>query len=176
YRKKIIIGKHFSANSTHRLKQIVAHEVGCHVQRAMSDRRRSFLAQFDDNDEGLAIVLEQLFASRFMYKRVLRYFAIALAIGVDGKKRDFCDVYEILWRTMRVISGNSPKDSKIQAFYETARAFRGGIPSEPGMAYLKDKVYLESNLIIWEKLEERLLDSDEFRRLFLGHNNVLVRR
>jgi hypothetical protein len=174
YRRKIIIGRHFKPTSTIRFKQIVAHEVGCHALRAMTDSESGIHAGFDENDEGLAIVVEQLFAKRFMYKRAARYLAVGLAIGIDGKKRNFCEVYDILWRVM-YITGGDKEQAKEQAFYETARTFRGGITSVPGMAYIKDKIYLESNLLIWEKLEEQQLDIKAFKGLFKGHNSILAK-
>jgi hypothetical protein len=175
YKKKVIIGDRFHPRSSVRLKQVVAHEVGCHVQRALTDRQAWHYARFDENDEGLAILLEQLFAKRFMYKRVLRYLAISLATGVDGKKRNFCEVYEILWRAAYIIGGNGPKTAKQQAFYETARAFRGGLPNVAGAAYIKDKIYLEGNIIVWEKLEAERLGLINFKRLFRGHNNKIAK-
>lgn len=172
YSKKILVGKDFQPTDSLRFKQIVAHEVGCHVQRAMADHDDGAQPEFDESDEGLAIVMEQLLASRFMYKRIIRYLAICLAVGMDGKKRNFSEVYEILWRVTYIISADK-RHAKEQAFYETARAFRGGMPSVSGMVYIKDKIYLESNLIVWEKLEEKLLNKTEFRRLFRGQGSRL---
>lgn len=165
YRKRIIVGSHFKPLSTLRLKQVVVHEVGGHVQSAL-DNQRTHMPLFDESDEGLAVMLEQLLSSRFINKRVLRYMAISLAVGVDGKKRDFCEVYDVLWRAAYIVGGNHQAKAKKQAFYETARAFRGGLPSVPGAAYLKDKVYLEGNLLVWRQLEDKLLSLKDFRSLF----------
>lgn len=175
YSKTIIIGNQFHPRSTLRLKQIIAHEVGCHVQRALTDRQAKKFARLDENDEGLAVMLEQLFADRFMHKRALRYLGIALATGADGRKRNFVEVYDILWRAAYIINGSSPAQAKEQAFYETARAFRGGLPNVAGMVYIKDKIYLEGNIMIWQKLQDHLLDLPAFRRLFRGHNNKLAK-
>jgi hypothetical protein len=174
YSKKVLVGRDFQPTSSLRFKQIVAHEVGCHVQRAITDQHAGSQAEFDEDDEGLAIMLEQLLAARFMYKRALRYLAICLAVGLDGQKRDFCEVYDILWRATYIVSGDK-KRAKEQAFYETARAFRGGIPSVAGLVYIKDKIYLESNLLVWEKLEEQQLDKAEFRGLFRSHDSQLAK-
>lgn len=171
YRKKLVVGEHFHPSSTPRFKQIVAHEVGCHIQRAINDTNPKSHAQFEENDEGLAVMLEQLLTSRFTHKRILRYLAICLAIGVDGKPRNFSEVYDILWRAAYIISGDKKRGKK-QAFYEAARAFRGGIPSVAGMVYIKDKIYLESNLLVWEKMEQKLLGINSFRNIFRGHSRV----
>ena len=174
YRQKVIIGSHYQPSSTPRLKQVVAHEIGAHVQRAISDTAGKKLASFDENDEGLAVVVEQLYGHKFSYKRAQRYLAVCLAVGADGQKRNFSEVYDILWRAFYIASGDK-KGAKKRAFYETARAFRGGIPAVPGMVYIKDKIYLEGNLIVWEKLEENLLGQREFRQLFKGHNDKVAK-
>lgn len=163
YRRKIIISNNFHPSSTYRFKQIVAHEVGCHVQRALPANLVD--ANFEENDEGLAILLEQLLGPRYMLKRALRYFAIGLAIGVDGKPRDFCEVYDILWRAV-YITNQDKRLAQKQAFYETARVFRGGLPAVAGIAYIKDKIYLESNLALWRKLEDNKLSVNQFKKLF----------
>lgn len=167
YRRKIMIGRYFHPTSTFRFKQIIAHEVGCHVQRSLMIGSDNHPDRLDEHDEGLAIMLEQLFGPRFMHKRAIRYFAVGLAVGADGQRRDFCEVYDILWRAI-YITNQDRKLAKKQAFFETARAFRGGLPNVAGMAFLKDKIYLESNLAVWRKLEENLLDVEAFRRLFKG--------
>ena len=172
YGKKIMVGIDFRPTSSLRLKQIAAHEVGCHVQRAITNYHANVQTLFDENEEGLALVLEQLLGSRFTYKRVLRYFAIGLAVGFDGKKRNFSEVYEILWRSAYILHGNK-KRAKEQAFYETARAFRGGLPSVPGLVYIKDKIYLESNLKVWQQLQEKQLNKTQFHSLFRAPNSVL---
>jgi hypothetical protein len=128
-------------------------------------------AGFDESDEGLALVLEQLFSARFMYKRTIRYLAVCLGYGVDGVWRNFRQVHEILWRAM-VILGNAPEVAKERAFYETVRAFRGGLPDVAGMAYIKDKIYLEENLLVWRQLEKRMLSPEEFTKLFQGRDTI----
>jgi hypothetical protein len=172
HRREVMISNQLSPRTPNRLKQMVAHEIGCHVQRGLSDARQNMTTGFGEHDEGLAIVLEQLLASRFVYKRATRYLAVCLGLGIDGTQRNFRQVYEIIWRTM-VIRGASKKEAKERAFYECARVFRGGLPMVPGMVYIKDKVYLESNLLVWQNLAERPLEPEDFHRLFIGHDTML---
>ncbi len=160
-RRIVMVGSHFHPKSSLGLKQIVAHEVGCHVQKALTEPE-DFL-HFIESEEGTATMLEQLLAPHFMYKRALRFFAICLATGLDGRQRNFSEVYEILQRATFIVTGDINKE---MAFMETARVFRGGLPDKPGFAYIKDKIYLEENLIVWRQLEDNRLNLKEFKNLF----------
>ena len=167
YRQQIVIGNNFKPLNNLRLKQVVLHEVGCHVQMALSHGADWRYPRYNESDEGLAIILEQLLDERFVYKRALRYLAICLAAGIDGKKRNFVEVFEIMWRAVCIVGGQDTQTAKKQGFYETARAFRGGLPEVAGIAYIKDKVYLEGNIKAWQQLEAKRLSAQDFRELFV---------
>lgn len=170
FKKKILLPYTFSPKSALRLRQVIVHEVGGHVFRSLSKEERDYNG-FDDAEEGLAILLEQLVDDHFVHKRAMRYFAICLATGVDGKERDFIDVYQILLKAY-IIIGYGPKSAQKAAFNETTRAFRGGLPAEPGVVYIKDKIYLEGNLKVWAALQKKQLTANEFRQLFGEHDNM----
>ena len=42
------------------------------------------------------------------------------------------------------------------------KAGGGGVPGVAGAAYIKDKIYLEANLAVWQKLEDATLDERAF--------------
>ncbi len=170
FKKKILLPYSFSPKSALRLRQIIAHEVGAHVQRGLNHEEREYNG-YDDAEEGLAILLEQLVDDHFVHKRAMRYFAICLAIGVDGQQRNFKEVYEILAKAYDIIGYGKVSSAKA-AFSETTRAYRGGLPSERGVVYIKDKIYLEGNLKVWDSLNKKQLSTDEFRQLFNGHDTI----
>lgn len=165
-RRQILIGRHWRPRSLLRLRQVIAHEVGCHVARTLAG---ATVASDWLPEEGLAIMLEQLCAGNFSYKRLLRYLSVSLAAGLDGQPRTFREVYEVLWRVI-VVVGGAGDDLHERAFYETARAFRGGNPQVAGLAYIKDKIYLEENLQAWRQLEAKLLSAAEFRASLIGNH------
>lgn len=172
YGKRVIVNQDISPKTSLRLKQIIAHELGAHVRRVMALESKLPTRPRSD-EEGLGLLLEQLLAKRFMYKRTMRYLAIGLGYGLDGKPRDFKETYEILWRAM-VVMGGDEKTAHERAFYETVRAFRGGLPEVAGMVYIKDKVYLESNIALWQFLGRKLLNQQEFEQLLDGRDTMRV--
>lgn len=174
YRNRVIVGGHYKPLSPLRLRQIILHEVGCHVQKSMAAGPDWHYTRFNENDEGLAIVLEQLLEPRFSHKRSLRYLAMSLALGLDGKKRNFREVYEILWRASYIVGKYNSDTAKKKAFYETSRVFRGGLPKVRGAVFIKDKIYLEGNMNIWKALEAKHLKQDDFRDLFIKRDSLEV--
>ncbi len=162
--RKVLISDQIKPHTALRLKQIIAHEIACHVQRTLGSSPATN-SYFANDEEGLAIVLEQLVNNRFTHKRTMRYLALCLALGQGGQPRNFIDTYDVMLRAMLDL-GNSEDKAKLKAFYETSRVFRGGFPEIAGGVYIKDKIYLESNLRVWEQLKENHLDKDRFERLF----------
>lgn len=172
FKKKILLPHSLRPKSVLRLRQMIAHEVGGHVQRSLYKSKDNYIG-YDDEEEGIAILLEQLVDDHFVHKRAMRYFAIGLACGVDGRERNFSEVYKILVLAYEVL-GYGHDFSKKSAFSETVRVFRGGLPSQRGVAYIKDKIYLEGNLKVWKKLRENKLSQEDFRQLLRGHDTMLL--
>jgi hypothetical protein len=166
--KKVLVGRHTSCGSAFRLKQILAHEIGTHVQKTLAADE---YIKLNKHEEGLAIVAEQLMSKNFFHKRTMRYYGLCLAMGVDNIPRSFSDTYKEVRSAMQEL-GYMEEEASKRAFYEVARIFRGGFPEVPGAVFLKDKVYLESNINIWKALEKQLLEPDQFKYLFM--NSVLI--
>lgn len=163
--KTVLIGGRYVPGSAARLQQIVLHEVGIHVRRTLM---RADVSPFANDEEGVAILVEQLLANRFIYRRLLRYFAAALAWGADGKPRTFREVFHIVWPAAMIVGHHTAEAAANLAFGECARVFRGGIPARAGAAFCKDKIYLEHNLTIWEQLEDNKLDERKFLTFLYG--------
>jgi hypothetical protein len=168
HRKRVRVSGHWRPGPLLRLKQLVAHEIGCHVQRALYNAEGHELVAYPD-EEGLAILCEQLMDGEFKQKRAMRYFALQLALGADGRPRNFSQTYQIVREAMQLI-GYGGNEASRRAFHETARVFRGGFPELPGAVYIKDKVYLECSLKVWQKLEQQDISAKEFRSLFTGRD------
>lgn len=168
-RKQLFVSQELQPRSSLRLNQLIAHEVYGHARRWQFGSVKASSLE----EEGLAVVLEQLLMKRFWYKRTIRYLAIGLAWGVDGTPRDFAATYRLLLPVVQILTRQPPLAAAQTAFKECARAFRGGHPAIPGAVLIKDKIYLEGNLAIWQALEKRLLSDQEFGQILDGHATML---
>ncbi len=164
--KRIKIGKDYNPRKLMAFDRIVAHEVYGHALRGP----QGSLAE----SEGFALVLEQLTGSKFKFRRAYRYLAASLGWGVFGHSMNFRDVFEIIWRLMIISSGYSKQQSKEHAFGECYRVFRGGRPDVAGAVYLKDIIYFESNLKVWEFLTKNRLTYSEFVDIIEGRSTIAL--
>ncbi len=163
--KRIVVGAHYVPRRTNSVGKIVAHEVFGHALRNTSEG--SFA------NEGFAVLLEQLLSPSFTFRRSYRYLAASLGWGVSGKRMDFREVYEILWRSMVIMSSYDIPSAKSHAFDECYRVFRGGVPSIPGAIYLKDTVYFAGNIAVWKRLEESSPTYEQFVEIIEGRRKAL---
>lgn len=169
HRRKVLISQHWQPGSVFRCKQLIMHEIGTHVQRGLH-----CVTEQAADEEGLAIMTEQLLAKRFIHKRAMRYLALGYALGLDNDMpKDFCDTYACMVEAMQRL-GKDNEQAQASAFYETTRVFRGGIPSVPGAVYIKDKIYLESNLRLWQTMSKNKLTAANFVKLFRGTSQPTV--
>ncbi|MCA9348930.1 DUF1704 domain-containing protein [Candidatus Saccharibacteria bacterium] len=145
-----------------RAVRLLAHELLVHVGRRQNGIPYSL------DEEGIGVLAEQLSFTRFMYKRSLRYLAVALGWGVDGNKRDFKQVYELVRLATLIIGFHDKGGASRVAFCETARAFNGGHSDIPGFVLTKDAVYFGANLRLWESLESHMMNVEEFESLIVG--------
>jgi len=164
--KRISIGESYQPRTTLAKKLIVVHEVYGHALRGQQ--------QSAIESEGFAVVLEQLIDSRFKYRRSYRYLAVSLGWGATGRAMSFRQVFEILWRVMMIRGGYTRELARTHAFDECCRAFRGGRPDVPGAVYLKDSVYFDANIAMWNMLIDRELSYNEFVDTIEGRRVLLV--
>jgi len=163
--KTISIGDEYTPRLPSAVKRIVIHEVLGHAMRGMQPST--------EESEGFAIVLEQLTKDKFSYRRSYRYLAVALGWGVFGEPATFSEVFEVLWRLMKVHTGYSTADAKEHAFDECYRAFRGGRPDVAGAVFLKDAVYFSANIHMWKVLTQQELSYNEFIDIIEGRRTIL---
>lgn len=163
--KTISIGKKYAPRTEFAVQRIVAHEVYGHAVRGphftLADK------------EGFAIVLEQLTKPRFQFRRRYRYLAVALGWGVIGAPMTFRDVYEVLWRLMVIGGSYTEKAARQYAFDECYRAFRGGRPDIAGAVFLKDTVYFDANIRVWNTLIHKHFSYNEFTDIIEGRRALI---
>jgi len=164
--KKIKIGENYNPRKILAVDRIVAHEIYGHALRGP---RESLI-----ESEGFALVIEQLTGSKFKFRRAYRYLAASLGWGIFGKPMNFREVFEIIWRLMVISSGYNEKQAKEHAFGECYRVFRGGRPDIAGAVYLKDIVYFDANIKVWDFLSANKLNYKEFVDIIEGRSTITL--
>jgi hypothetical protein len=158
-----------------KLMALIAHEIGTHVAR-MENGKRSRLKLLEigldrslKGEEGIARYEEQKILGANDFAGFDGHLAISLARGVDGKKRTFREVFNIL-RDYNFINSkkeiheawNSAQDS---AWKWCVRTFRGSSCTAPGVCFNKDIVYREGNIGVWNVIND---DPEEEKRFSIG--------
>ena len=159
------------------LKQILAHELGTHVFRALVYEKHEIAALSNalpgnsEIDEGIAKCCEQAVAGKYSDSGVDHYINIGLA---TFKGKNFREVFEIQQK-LQYLKGIKPgesaeekaarfhaKDSDL--FTRTVRCFRGTgeLPNN------KDLVYYKGAERVWRYIEENIDDPDLIDKLFLS--------
>lgn len=164
--KEVIIGGGYLARSNKSIKMIVAHELYGHALRGM--------VSSVGEAEGYALLMEQVLSSKFIMKRGYRYLAASLAYGCFGEKNDFRQTYEFVSDIMIASGKYNYKDSKIYAFNECARVFRGGAPEIPGTIYMKDCQYFKANIDMWKQIQDKKISYNDFMEVAKGKMEILT--
>jgi hypothetical protein len=164
-RKRVVIGEHYHPRTSKAAQRIIVHEVYGHALRGLQESMAE--------SEGVAILFEQLIGKRFKFRRAYRYLAATLGWGEAGGPRTFREVYEIIWRLMVIASRYTEENAKSHAFDECVRVFRGGRPDIAGAVFLKDIIYFDGNVAVWQKLEKEPLAYNEFVDVIEGRRKVL---
>ena len=152
------------------------HEAGRHFfRRIEGDRSRLRLLgigldRYDRGEEGVATATEQAAEERMDdFAGLASHLAISLAIGLDGKPRNFRDTYEWMkkyFTFLKVKNGKSfssaETEARSNAWAICIRTFRGTNCSTPGVCFTKDIVYREGNIETWGILEENPEEAHRF--------------
>ena len=156
------------------LKKLIAHEIGTHVSRRLSGERSRLkllglgLDRYDKGEEGVATLAEQVVEGDAEgFTRQALYLAISLASGVDGERRDFRDVYDIMYKyySLQKEDGNFANEKPEELAWTTCvRVFRGTDCSS-STCFTKDLIYLEGNIGVWNVVRT---DEDELFRFSVG--------
>lgn len=172
--KTINIPKKLSLEETE-FKGIIEHEIGTHVARREKGERSKLkllgigLDRYLKGEEGLATYAEQKLFGTSNFSGFEGHFAISLALGIDGKKRNFKEVFEILKNYYLLLSEKSQekalKSAGNSAWSRCVRTFRGTTCQTPGACFTRDVVYREGNVGVWNVLRN---DPKEAKRFSIG--------
>lgn len=158
------------------LKDLVVHELGAHLLRAVAggesdfDLLRTGMPDYLDAEEGLGVVFEQARKGEFADRGVPAYLGIAAA-QLEGK--DFRQCFEMLWRYYALdamepatleVTEKQVKKARSMAYSRTMRVFRG----TDTVPWGKDLSYYNGNMKIWQHLEETRGDDMHMQLLLLG--------
>ncbi len=186
-------------DTAQRVLELVTHEVGIHLSRRLNGECSQLkllglgLDRYVRGGEGLASLAED--AIKPVLKDFFgldRHLAISLALGLDGKKRDFRDVFSIMQSYHYFIQlrlGRRPEVAKEAAnraaWTNCFRTFRGTDFKTPGVCLTRDMLYREGNIRMWqfvdsiseEEFETRmgLLESGKFDPTNTRHLWALIR-
>ena len=146
-----------------RLVGLIVHEIGTHVARRVNGERSRLkllglgLDRYEIGEEGVATMREQALAQKADDFRGLEgHLAIGLAVGLDGQRRDFRQVYEVLEKhyLLNNLTKGKGFDEALEkaqnsAWNNTVRTFRGTDCRTPGVCFTKDIIYREGNIGVW---------------------------
>jgi len=167
-KKKVFIPKDKKISKV-KLHGLIAHELGVHASRSENGERtrlkilRLGLDRSKD-DEGIAMYEQQKIEGMDDFAGFDGYLAISLALGMDGKKRDFRDVFNVL-TDYYVVKGETYPKAQNKAWSRCVRTFRGTTGSTPGACFTKDLSYRENNIGVWNLVKQ---NSPEVRRFMIG--------
>ncbi len=171
--KEIRIPKNKKLKKT-QLEALIQHEIGTHVRRRENGERTKLkllglgLDRYLKGEEGVATFEAQKVKGMNEFAGFAGHFAIALARGIDGKKRNFREVFNIL-RDFYFLNTKGKKEdwNKCEklAWNRCVRTFRGTTCKIRGACFTRDIVYREGNIGIWNLIKD---DSSEARRFMIG--------
>jgi hypothetical protein len=163
-----------------KLISLIAHEIGVHVTRRSNGEKSDLailgrgLDRYERIEEGIATMVEQLLKGKVEeFAGFDGYLSIALAQGLDGKPRNFREVYDILYKYYLIEEqakkNNTEAKTKAQdkAWTRAVRTFRGVPPGVKGICYSKDLTYREGNIRAWENIED-FLKTNPLNAIFAG--------
>jgi hypothetical protein len=158
-----------------KLRALIEHEIGTHVLRREKGERAKLkllglgLDRYLKGEEGIATYEEQKILGANEFAGFDGHLAIALAMGIDGKKRDFRKVYEILKDYYFINSKKEESEAITQAensaWNRCVRTFRGTTCNSPGMCLTRDIVYREGNIGVWNVVKN---NPEEVKRFTVG--------
>ncbi|MCD6422162.1 DUF1704 domain-containing protein [bacterium] len=151
-----------------KLVGLILHEIGTHVQRRIKGERSRLqllgagLDRYEKVEEGIATMREQTTKEKMTkYSGLEGHLAISLALGLDGRPRNFREVFEVLYAFFyfrNLKRGKSPeeaqKKAQTSAWNRCVRTFRGTDCRTRGVCFTKDIIYREGNIAIWQFIRE----------------------
>lgn len=178
--------------SRKKILAILVHEIGVspefsgHILRSFhgSHSPLALLGQglnhYNKGEEGICILWEQLLSGKYVHERkMLLYFFLGVITGMSGKKLAFRETYDLVHAYHGFqFSGMSELDRQKKSYDVCMRLFRGTPGNIPGVAFMKDKIYYEGNVSIWQYLEKNPTELARFSQgsydpTLQNHKNAL---
>lgn len=157
------------------LVALIKHEIGTHVARREHGEKTKLkllglgLDRYLKGEEGMATFQEQGVLGAKDFSGLDGHLAICLASGIDGKKRNFREVFEILKKFYFLNSKKGKleaiRNAEDNAWNRCARTFRGTTCKITGICFTRDIVYREGNIGIWNMIKN---NPEEIRRFSVG--------
>ncbi len=131
--------------SSARVQRLIPHEIGVHVQRKQNNDRNATLRILKRNcfsntsEEGLATLVETVLNLN-KPDQYISFMSIGLVLGLDGTKRDFRDLYELLINIYYLKDDDYKTDD---AWTSCIKTFLGTDYNTKGVCYFRRKGYLQ---------------------------------
>ena len=159
-----------------RLKALIEHEIGTHVARREKGERTKLkllglgLDRYLKGEEGIATYQEQKIEGANDFSGFDGHFAISLASGIDGKKRNFREVFDILKnyyfiKSKKQTTEGAWESAENSAWSRCIRTFRGTSCQTPGACFTRDIAYREGNIGVWNVIKN---NPEEIKRFSVG--------
>ena len=149
-----------------RLLELLVHEIGVslkypgHIGRSFngaSSRLKLLslgLPYYVSGEEGLCTFWEEVLSpTNYPEHKMWLYLIIGLALGIDGEYFTFRDIYDVSRTYFGFQHPGSDDSKKLRAYRAAMRIFRGTDTSMEGIVFIKDKIYLEGNIRIWNMMK-----------------------
>lgn len=171
--KRIVIPEDRADMSHDAVRGLVVHELGVHVQRAISGSETDLpvlvkgLSNYQDAEEGLGVVMEQAMRGEFVESGVDHYIT-AGAVHHDGM--DFRKAYELKWR-LKVLEKADGDVSDDQIAKAQDAAYKGVMRMLRGtdeLPWFKDLSYYNGAVSQWKHLESIKGDDLKFMFMLMG--------
>jgi hypothetical protein len=157
------------------LRSLLVHEIGTHTQRRSrgEDSKLKLLGlgldRYLRGEEGVAMYSEQQIRGATDYAGFDGHLAVSLSIGLDGKKRNFREVFSVLEKYFFIRSrkndARAVERARDAAWDRCVRTFRGTSCKNPGVCFTRDIVYREGNIGIWNIVKNK---PSEVKRFSIG--------
>lgn len=152
-----------------KLMALIVHEVGTHVARRVNGNRSRLmllglgLDRYIGGEEGVATMREQVIKNDDAIEEfagINYHLGISFAQGLDGTKRSFSGVHEMLTKRRyleRLLDGQDPDKAlrlaRTNSYNDCARIFRGSGCEAPGVVFSKDLAYREGNIGVYQLIK-----------------------
>lgn len=158
-----------------KLRGLIEHEITTHVQRRENGERSRLLLlgvgldRYGAGEEGLATYKEDLITGADDYAGFAGHFSASLTCGVDGQKRGFKDVFDIL-KNYYIAIGKNESDANDAAYKLSVKTFRGTTFHTPGTCFTSNIEYREGNIGVHALVNKN--DPEQARFLIGKYNPV----